>query len=98
MQGFCIWNGHSDTYSPHDSQKRVHGTRGYKVEGGRACCADGTLLIYKPFRRPSRELCFLRMQLQQALLYEALPAVSGHRSAHIKAFDNIADGADAFVR
>ena len=38
------------------------------------------------------------MQLQQALLYEALPAVSGHRSAHIKAFDNIADGADAFVR
>ena len=38
------------------------------------------------------------MQLQQALLYEALPTVSGHRSAHIKPFDNIADGADAFVR
>ena len=38
------------------------------------------------------------MQLQQALLYEALPAVSGYRSACIKAFDNIADGADAFVR
>ena len=38
------------------------------------------------------------MQLQQALLYEALPAVSGYRSACIKAFDNLADGAEAFVR
>lgn len=76
----------------------AHGTKGYKFEDGQARCADGTLLIYKPFRRPSRELCFLRIQLQQALLYEVLPAVSGHRSACIKAFDNIADGAHAFVR
>ena len=82
----------------HSSQSRAHGTKGCKAEEGQALCADGTLLIYKPFRRPSRELCFARMQLQQALLFEALPAVSGHRSAHIKAFHNIADGADAFVR
>ena len=61
-------------------------------------CADGTLLIYKPFRRPSKKLCFLRMQLQQALLYEAPAAVSGSRPACIKPFDNIVDGADAFIR
>ena len=38
------------------------------------------------------------MQLQQALLYEAAAAVSGSRSACIKPFDNIIDGADAFIR
>ena len=60
--------------------------------------ADGTLLIHKPFRRLSNEVCFKRMQLQQALLYEAPPAVSGSRPACIKSFDNIMDGADAFIR
>ena len=60
--------------------------------------ADGTLLIYKPFRRLSDEVCFKRMQLQQALLYEAPAAVSGSRPACIKPFDNIIDGADAFMR
>ncbi len=59
---------------------------------------DGTLLIYQPFRRLSNELCFQRMQLQQALLYKAPAAVSGSRPACIKPFDSIIDGADAFVR
>lgn len=61
--------------------------------------ADGTLLIYKAFRRPSKELCFLRLQLQQAMLYEAPPApVSSTRTACIKPFDSIVDGSDAFIR
>ena len=60
--------------------------------------ADGTLLIFQPFRRPSDELCFQRMQLQQALLYEAPAAAVGSRPACIKPFDNLVDGADAFIR